>query len=129
MKFLIYYYGILQALHMVMNGFVIWGDREGMIGVLTDKSDVVSWLMTSAYLDFFAASPLGVVFLVLFLRGSRWARVIGLVSLSLAMVSAAIYEFAWIGFSWANVGIHVLFVPVVVLLVLMLRGGFEIKKH
>lgn len=119
MKLLIYYYGILQALHMGVNLFVIFEEREEFLGLVTDKTEVFPLLMTSAYIDFFAASPLGVLFLWAYVEKKKWARVIGLTSLSLALVSAVIYEYAWVGFSSVNIGIHVLFAPVFVLLVLL----------
>lgn len=132
MKILIYYYGILQAFHLVMNFFVIFGDTEKYLGMLTDKAD--SLLMTSAYLDFFAASPLGVLFVIGFLMKKHWAHEVGLTSLSLAMISAVIYEYALISngvweMSGVNLVFTIVFAPVVLLFVLVLTKGRSFAQY
>lgn len=135
---LIYYYGGLQVLHWVANLFVIHVDQKGAIGLVTStvNEEIVTSLMTSANMDFYLASPLGILFLYGFLRKKDWASDVGFVSLAIAFISAIIYDYvlvfngAW-EFTVMNIVIHVAFAPAILLfglsMIWWLRGKDYLK--
>ncbi|MBU1019097.1 MAG: hypothetical protein ABII07_00795 [Patescibacteria group bacterium] len=116
-KFLIYYYGGVQAVHMIVLFLLIFVFGERMMTILTDKSDAFAGLWISAYLDFLVACPLGILFAFGFKK-------LGIISLSAAFFSAIIYTYSLVSvgaftLSGANSIINILFAPVILLFFLV----------
>ena len=129
-KYLVYYYGFLQVVHLLMNFVVIFVPSFESASLLSTNLDKGEFqvLLSSSYIDFLLASPLGIVFVCGFMKNKKWADTVGIISLTAALVSAFIYTYflvifnAW-EFSLPNILINIVFVPIFILYFLLLKNN------
>ena len=127
---LVAWYGVYQAGHVVLNGSYLLGDGPppfpGPDGGWHGQA--VAFLDAFAFFDLLNAGA-AVVFAVAWWRGRRW-RVIGTAVLTVSVYAAVAFTYgvvaadAWgAETAWAYLGVWVPFVPVMALVAVWVAGG------
>ena len=92
---LVKYYGVLQVLHFIANFLAIFVLRDEAFSALSKliTPEDTRILIFSSYIDFFIASPFGIAWVFAYLKNSKWANLLGAISLNFAAASAFLYVY------------------------------------
>ena len=140
MKFktaLIYYYGILQTLHLLgllVNLVMILQADLSFTASLSsnlDSSEILA-LQTSSYMDMFVSAPFGIAFAIATIKQKSSATLFGTISLTAAVISAFVYTYLLILFeafdaTFLNVLFIIIFAPVFLLIAINTKE-FLVRK-
>lgn len=134
-KIVIWYYGIIQIIHLLGNCGTIIGDKTTMIhAVATGLSPLgINVLFFSSLIDFFIASPMAILFFYGYLTKRKSFEVFFDISINTAVISALYYGYVLMLFnSWEwtplNAFIGAAFIPIAVLYVLYLIKRIQGKS-
>lgn len=132
-KALIYYFGLLQVPHLVLNFFILF-----VPSILTGGDlylgKVVEVLFLNSVLDFIITSPLGILFLYSYVKKQKSASRLGLIALTSAFANAVLYIYLLVSnnlfsVNASNVVILILFSPPVILFFLTIWNLIKGKDY